>query len=499
MRLSKLAAALPQVLKHSGPAIDPEIARIVYDSREVSPEDLFVAVRGTRDDGHRYLGDALQRGAVALVVETPPAKTPAPTLVVPDSRKALAHLAAAWHGYPSLHMRIVGVTGTDGKTTTASMIRSIFQRAGYPTGLITSVGADVGGREIDTGLHTTTPNAPQVQALLAEMVTHGCEYAVLEATSHGLAQERLEACHFDVAVLTNLTHEHLDYHGTFAKYRAAKGRLFEYLSVTQRKSEVLKVAVINADDPSAAYFEDYPADLQLAYGLREPAQVMAANMAPTPNGIRFEAFTPSGDFPLELPLPGEFNVRNALASIAVAISQNIDPPVIQEALRRFPGVVGRLERIALEPFRVIIDFAHTPHALEQALQAVRPMGAGKLWVVFGCAGLRDREKRPVMGESAGRLADRVVITAEDPRTESLEEICAQIEKGCRRAGRVAEADYWIIGDRAQAIGFAIEKAQPGDLVLITGKGHEKSMCFGTSEYPWSDHEVAREALARLKT
>jgi UDP-N-acetylmuramoyl-L-alanyl-D-glutamate--2,6-diaminopimelate ligase len=329
------------------------------------------------------------------------------------------------------------------------------------------------------------------------MVAGRCQFAVLEATSHGLAQERLEACHFDVAVLTNVTREHLDYHGTFANYREAKGRLFDYLSLTQRKPETLKVAVINADDPSAAFFEEYPADLRLTYGLRHPAQVMATQVSSTPGGLRFESVTPSGDFPIDLPLPGEFNALNALAAIAVAVSQNIEPPFIQEALRLFPGVVGRLERVVQEPVQVIIDFAHTPHALEEALRAVRLMSSGKVWVVFGCAGLRDREKRSSMGKIAGQLAERVVITAEDPRTESLEAICAEIAAGCRQAGRKEGTEYWIIVDRAEAIQFAIRQAQPQDLVLITGKGHERSMCFGSTEYPWSDHQAVREALTEV--
>jgi UDP-N-acetylmuramoyl-L-alanyl-D-glutamate--2,6-diaminopimelate ligase len=327
------------------------------------------------------------------------------------------------------------------------------------------------------------------------MAEVGCQYAVLEATSHGLAQSRLEACHFDLAVLTNITPEHLDYHRTFQEYQQAKARLFQGLISSKRKEGVAKVSILNLDDPSYERFRSIPADQYLTYGLHEGAQIKAQGFSLSPFGLRFTAQTPNGDFPVESPLVGKFNLWNLLAAIAVGVSQGLPFSAMQEGIQAMSGVVGRMEKVALgQPFSVIIDFAHTPNSLERALETARLFSPGRVISVFGCAGLRDRDKRPVMGEIAGRLADHVVITAEDPRTEPLEAIMAQIAQGCQRAGRREGIDFWRIADRKEAIRFALDMAQEGDLVLITGKGHERSMCFGTAEYPWSDHQAVREAM-----
>ncbi len=494
MRLHKLLTSLPWPKTSEQ---DIEITGIASDSRQVKPGDLFVALKGLEYDGHQFIPEALARGARALVVEEAIPEVDLPLIVVPDSRQALAHLAAAWYRFPSRRLRLIGVTGTDGKTTTVSLVHAILDAAGQPTGMVTSVNAIIGEEEMETGLHTTTPDALELQDLLARMVEAGCKYAVIEATSHGLAQYRLEACHFDVAVITNITHEHLDYHKTFAEYREAKARLFRSLAISARKPNVSKVSVLNADDPSFDYLKDIPADKQIAYGLHRPADVTAEQVALLPTGTRFTPQTPAGSFSIQSTLVGEFNVYNLLAAIAVATSQDVSPRAIQEGVSRMSGVPGRMEKIDLgQPFPVIIDFAHTPNALRHALEMARLMTSGRLFVVFGCAGLRDRAKRPMMGEIAGQLADRVVITAEDPRTEDLNVIMEEIARGCVKAGREEGTDFWRIGDRGEAIQFAIDRAEPGDLVIITGKGHEKSMCFGTTEYPWSDHQAVREALVR---
>jgi len=498
MRLRELLASLPWPKTSEQ---DIEITGIASDSRQVKPGHLFVALKGLEYDGHQFMPEALDRGARALVVEevaTLP-QVDLPLIVVPNSRQALAHLAAAWYHFPSQRLRLIGVTGTDGKTTTVNLIRSILETAGYPTGMVTSVSAVIGKEELDTGFHTTTPDPLEVQGYLARMVQEGCQYAILEATSHGLAQDRLEGCHFDVAAITNITHEHLDYHKTFADYREAKALLFRNLATSFRKPRTPKVAVLNLDDPSFDYLKEIPADRQITYGLRGPADVTAAEIALLPTGTRFTAQTPAGSFPLQSPLVGEFNLYNLLAAIAIATSQEVSPEAIQEGISRVSGIPGRMEKIDLgQPFQVVIDFAHTPNALHHALQIARFMTPGRLFVVFGCAGLRDRAKRPMMGEIAGQLADRVIITTEDPRTEDLNDIMEEIAFGCIKAGRKEGIDFWRIGDRAQAIQFAIDRAKPGDLVIITGKGHEKSMCFGTTEYPWSDHQAVREALERHK-
>ena len=501
MRLSELAGALADA-RWSGAREDPEITHLTHRSEQASPGSLFVAVRGSQADGHDFIGHALERGAVALVVEDESAApSHIPSLVTEDSRHALAQMAAAWHGYPSRRLRLIGVTGTDGKTTTAALVRSILESAGHPTGLITSISAQIGETARDTGFHTTTPEAHELQAYLAQMIEAGCTHAVVEATSHGLAQQRLAACDFDVAVITNLTHEHLDYHETLAAYRAAKARLFEMLAPSYRKPDVLKVAILNADDPSVEVLGEIPADLQLTYGLQKPAQVTGGDMVASRDGVRFRAHTPSGDFEVRLALRGAYNVSNALAAISVAVSQSISPGAIQQGLSSVANLPGRMESVDRgQPFSIFIDFAHTPNALEQALLTARSLAdGGRVWVVFGCAGLRDPAKRPMMGSLAGQLADRIVITAEDPRTEDLAAITEEIAQGLESEGREEEADYWRIGDRAEAIRFAIHAASPGDLVLITGKGHERSQCIGTVEHPWSDHEAVDEALLGAPT
>ena len=496
MRLRELLTSLPWP-KTTGE--DIEITGIASDSRQVKPGDLFVALMGLEHDGHQFIPEALARGARALVVEqvaTIP-EVDLPLIIVPNSRRALAHLAATWHRFPSRRLRLIGVTGTDGKTTTVSLVRAILEAAGQPTGMVTSVDAVIGDEEMETGLHTTTPEALELQNFLARMVQAGCEYAVIEATSHGLAQYRLEGCHFDVAAITNITHEHLDYHKSFQEYREAKALLFRNLATSFRKPGTPKISVLNLDDPSFDYLKQIPADKQIAYSLHHSADVVAEAIALLPTGTRFTAQTPAGPFPIQSPLVGEFNLYNLLAAIAVATSQEVSPGAIQEGVSRMSGIPGRMEKIDLgQPFQVIIDFAHTPNALRHALEIARFMTRGRVFVVFGCAGLRDRPKRPMMGEIAGRLADRVIITAEDPRTEDLKAIMEEIARGCKKAGPEEGTDFWRIGDRGEAIQFAIDRAEPGDLVIITGKGHEKSMCFGTTEYPWSDHQAVKESLMR---
>ena len=500
MKLRDLLVALSHQRVDGDP--DVEVRGIAHDSRQVRPGDLFVAIRGLHTDGHEHIAEAIERGAGAVVAEKErkglqePLSFPSvPLVLVPDSRHALAHLSAAFYGAPSRQLRLIGVTGTDGKTTTTTLIRAILEAAGHRTGMISTVSALIGGEEMETGLHTTTPEAPDVQRYLAWMVAAGAEYAVLEATSHGLDQQRVAACDVDVAVVTNITHEHLDYHATYEAYRDAKARLFRSLSTTYRKPGVPKVAILNADDASFAYLREIPAERRWSYGLVRPADVTAREIIHSPDGLRFTAETPLGPFVVESPLLGAFNVANILAAVAVGISQGVPVEAMREGVSAVRGVVGRMERVdAGQGVTVFIDFAHTPYALERALEAARELTRGRVIVVFGCAGLRDRAKRPWMGEIAGRLADRIVITAEDPRTEDLDEIMAQIAAGCEKGGRREGVDYWRIGDRGEAIAFAIGLARPGDLVIVTGKGHERSLCFGTTEVPWSDHEAVREAL-----
>ncbi len=492
MKLSKLLTNLSDKEAHG--RVDVEIMGMAQDSRQVKPGDLFVAVKGLDADGHDFIPDAIRQGAVAVVGERETSIS-VPYVLVPDSRQALAHLAAAFYGHPARKLRVIGVTGTDGKTTTVELIRSILAAAGRKTGMISTVEAVIGDEHYETGLHVTTPDALQVQGFLAQMVAAGTEYAVLEATSHGLAQHRVTACDFDVAVVTNITHEHLDYHKTYEDYREAKARLFRDLARSFRKPDTPKTSILNADDSSFEHLRPIPADRYLTYGLEPPADITARDIVHTPTATGFTAVTPDGEFDVRTELPGPFNIYNILAAIAVGVSQEVSFEAMQEGIQAVRGVPGRMERIdSGQDFTAIVDFAHTPNALQRALETARGLTDGRVIVVFGCAGLRDMGKRPMMGEIAGKLADRVVITAEDPRTEDLNTIMAQIAVGCERAGRREGEDYWRVGDRGEAIEFAVKMAQAGDLVIVTGKGHEQSMCFGTTELPWDDREAVRKAL-----
>lgn len=493
MKLSDLLHALPDAPRHIL-AADPEICAIVSDSRQVSSGALFVAIRGETADGHAYIPQAIAAGAAAVIGEQEIQGLDV-YIRVRDSREALAWLSAAWHGYPARRLAVIGVTGTDGKTTTTNLVYSILQAAGYPAGMISTVNAVIGQRTYDTGLHTTTPDAPDVQRYLAEMVQAGITHVVLETTSHGLAQHRVAACEYDVAVLTNITHEHLDYHKTFEAYRAAKARLFEALSTATRKPGVPKISILNADDPSYEVFSRIPADVHLSYGLKAQADITAQDVVYRANTMAFRTVTPIGVIPMETALLGAFNVANILAAVAVGMGLGLPVAAIQEGVRALRAIPGRMERIeAGQDFLAIVDFAHTPNALERALETARRLAPGRIIAVFGAAGLRDTSKRPLMGAVAARLADRVILTAEDPRTESLEAILAALAAGCEGEGGVEGRDFWRIPDRGEAITFAVEMARPGDVVIVCGKGHEQSMAFGTIEYPWDDRVALRAAL-----
>ena len=476
---------------------DIAVEAITCDSRQVEPGSLFVAYRGVSVDGHDYIPQALARGAVALVVERAGRDWGVPSIVVPDGREALAYLSSAWYGFPAQTLTVIGVTGTDGKTTTCNLLHSILSVAGRRAGLITTVNAVIGERVIDTGFHTTTPDAPQVQRYLAEMVTAGMEVAVLEATSEGLAQHRLSACDFDVAVVTNITHEHLYFHGTLEAYRQAKTILFHHLTRGQRKPGVPKVAVLNADDDSFHYLRQEEADRQLTYSIAGAADVIATCIRPGALETRFTVQSPAGDFELRTAMPGDYNVANILAATSAALALGVPVDAIQRGVEAVRNIVGRMERIDEgQDFVAIVDFAHTPNALEQALRTARALTRGRLIAVFGSAGERDVGKRAWMGKIGAELADLIVLTAEDPRTESVDDILAEMARGARASGAVEGDSYFCVPDRAEAIQFAVDLAQSGDVVITCGKGHERSMCYGSVETPWSEHEALRAALQR---
>jgi UDP-N-acetylmuramoyl-L-alanyl-D-glutamate--2,6-diaminopimelate ligase len=459
-------------------------------------------------DGHKFIPDALKRGAVAVAGERQerPEGLPdsVPYVRVPDDRLSVSQLSAALFDYPSRKLKVVGVTGTDGKTTTSTLIHAILKAAGRKADVITTIRAEIGGEEYDTGFHVTTPEAFDVQRYLHRMVEAGTEIAVLETTSHALDQGRVACVDYDIAVVTNVTHEHLDWHGSWEGYMAAKARLFEALNGSYRKPGTPKVAVINADDRSYTWLKKIPADLQWVYGMDRNAQpdISVDDIEYAPGGTSFVVLTPIADIPVRVSLPGKHNIYNAMAAVGAALALGADKEAVQKGLASVEQIRGRMEWVReAEPFGfdMVVDFAHTPNALEQTLelarQIVQPRN-GRVIVVFGAAGLRDREKRGLMGHVAGRLADVAVITAEDPRTERVEEISAAIAMAMEAEGRTKGVDFYQVHDRAEAIDFAVRQARPGDIVLTCGKAHESSMCYGTDETPWDEFAAVRAALAR---
>lgn len=493
---SSLFEALPvAVLSKVGQA---QISGVTADSRQVRPGDLFVAVRGASVDGHRFIPQALASGAAAVVGMEAGLSLPVPYVQVADSRRALPHLAAAFYGYPARRLTMIGVTGTDGKTTTTNLIYHILQAAGLRAGMISTVNAVIGEQVLDTGFHVTTPEAPDVQRYLAMMVEAGLTHAVLETTSHGWAQHRVDACEFDLGVVTNITHEHLDEHGSYENYRAAKGRLFASLAETLEKPGVRrKLAVLNRDDSSYEYLAGLSRVPQASYSLLGEADWRALEVKARPEGLVFTVSGPGFAFPVRCNLVGNFNVSNCLAAIAATVmGVGVDEKAAQEGIAALPGVPGRMQRIDLgQDFTAIVDFAHTPNALRRALETARALADGRVIVVFGSAGLRDRQKRRMMAETSLELADLSVFTAEDPRSESLEGILAEMAAGAEAKGGLEGKNFWRIADRGQAIRFAVSLAGPGDVVMACGKGHEQSMCFGTVEYPWDDRTAMQAALA----
>ena len=477
---------------------DVEVLGVAADSRRVKPGDLFVAARGGSTDGHQFLPEAAARGALVLAGENPDPGLGLPYLRIPDSRHFLAQAAAAWNGYPSRRLTMIGVTGTDGKTTTSSLIHHLLESAGVLTGLVTSVSARIGKREVDTGFHVTTPDPIDLQALLAEMASAGMTHAVVEVTSHGLAQHRVAACDFDLGVLTNITHEHLDYHGSYRDYLEAKAKLFEGLAHSASKpSGIEQLAVLNRDDESFPVVRGKVAVRMVSYGESPQADVRATQVSAGIEGLSFQLHGPAYQLAVRTPLVGVFNLSNCLAAAAAAIEGlGLPPDRVAAAMDRFPGVPGRMERVEMgQDFLAIVDFAHTPNALQRALETARGLTAGRVIAVFGAAGLRDRAKRRMMPEVSVRLADNTILTAEDPRTESLDEILVEMAAGAEAGGGREGSTFWRVPDRGEAIRQAVRLATPGDIVLVCGKGHEQSMAFGAAEHPWDDRIAMRAALA----
>ncbi len=483
MRVSEIIRLLPFAVKHTGS--DPDILGIVLNSRQVRPGYLFAAVPGSVVDGAEYIEDAQARGAVAVVSENEQTGCGC-WLVVEDAHLAFAHIAAVMNGNPSHALKVVGITGTNGKTTTAYMMRDVLRFSGSESGLIGTVAYEIGSRSI--AARRTTPDAATVQDLLRQMVRAGCKSAVMEVSSHSLVQQRTAGVDFDVAIFTNLTHEHLDYHKTMNAYYDAKAMLFRSL-----KAEA--TAVINADDDWGVELIGETVSCKgLSYSVGGMADVVAEDVVVDGSGCRFVAKTPWGRQEYELQLLGRHNISNALACITACGALGIDLDLVAGGLAQIANVRGRLEPLVCgQKFGVYIDYAHTGDALEHALSTVREITNGRLIVVFGCGGDRDKGKRAIMGAIASRVADVVIVTSDNPRSEAPAAIIEDIISGVDRA----QVKFEIVEERAAAIRCAIKMAEDGDSVLIAGKGHETYQESHGVMTPFDDRKVAAEAVGIL--
>lgn len=489
MQLKEISRAV-QSLRVEGP-LDREITGITCDSRQVVPGMIFVAVPGQHVDGHDFIPNAIDRGASAIICERNGFVSPRATKIkVASIRAALAQAAAAYYHHPAKKLQVIGVTGTNGKTTVAFMVKHLLEAAGTRTGLIGTVRYEIGDRVIPA--QRTTPEALEVQRLMSHMITAGCKACVMEVSSHALEQQRVGEIEFDTSVFTNLTQDHLDYHGTMENYFVAKQKLFTSSAHGTKRG----THVINIDDAyGVRLWRDGQAEVKLSYGLHDPASVRATQIHLSKDGSRFRVDTPKGGFQCNLPLIGRHNIYNALAAIGAGLALDIPLEIIQAALSMVPAVPGRLESIiGGQPFGVFVDYAHTDDALHNVLSTLREMTPGRLLLTFGCGGNRDAGKRAKMGKVAAEQADFTIITSDNPRQESAAAIAQQIETGYREA----RADgFFIELDRRRAIQETIRMARKGDIVLIAGKGHETYQEFEDTVIPFDDRVFARETLEEL--
>jgi UDP-N-acetylmuramoyl-L-alanyl-D-glutamate--2,6-diaminopimelate ligase len=509
MRLSALLAALPRTLApralETGGEADPIVRGISIDSRDVSPGDVFFALRGATVDGHDYLSQALALGASALVVESLPPSFDArgaAVVQVADARRALAPVSVRFFGEPAEELFLVGVTGTNGKTSTTYLVESILGAAGRKVGLIGTVEVRYAGERRRTP--NTTPESLDLQRTLRDMRTRGVDAAVMEVSSHGLELGRVDGCRYDVAAFTNLTQDHLDFHADMDRYREAKLRLFrDHLAEGAG-------AVVNLEDPSAEAFCEAArrSGARLVRVTRDPArdaEVRLESAEVSLAGTRARVRLPEGPLELALPLVGDFNLENMLVACGVAHAAGIAPAEIAAGVAACPQVPGRVERVRWEGAgapTVFIDYAHTPDAVEKLLRALRPLCRGELVAVFGCGGDRDAGKRPLMARAVAAYADRVIATSDNPRTEDPERILDQVEAGLSSLPKLAPEQlggargYSRIADRRAAIEAAVRIAREGDTVVIAGKGHEDYQIIGRERLPFHDGEEARRALRR---
>ncbi|MFM8468565.1 MAG: UDP-N-acetylmuramoyl-L-alanyl-D-glutamate--2,6-diaminopimelate ligase, partial [Limisphaerales bacterium] len=483
MTLTQLLEGLP-LLRAEGP-LERLVAGVTADSRRLSPGMVFVAVPGEHHDGHDFISAAIDRGAAAVICERNGFSSGRATKVkVTDARVALAIAAANFHGHPSRQLKVIGVTGTNGKTTVSFMVKHILQAAGIHAGLLGTIRYEIGDRVLPA--QRTTPEASEIQAFMAQMIRAGCEACVMEVSSHALAMKRVHGVHFDLGIFTNLTQDHLDFHGDMESYYEAKKQLFTSIQLGTKPG----AAVLNIDDSFGSRLaRETSAEVQFTYGLDETAKLRASGFVLGHSETSFTAETPAGRFAVTMPLIGRHNIYNALAAIGAGLALRVPIAKIQAALRTMPAVPGRLERItAGQPFSVFVDYAHTDDALHHVLRTVREITPGRVLLAFGCGGARDTEKRAKMGKVAALLADHTIITSDNPRRESPAAIAAQIESGFRA---IRGDQFSVELDRAQAIRQLLRLARAGDTVLIAGKGHETYQEFDDTIVPFDDRVHAQ--------
>ncbi len=488
--LRKLLSPL-KVFKIEGD-LDFDIAGLTSDSRLVEPGFIFVCIKGFKTNGHRYIQQALERGAKAIVGEEEIEldSEDITKVRVEDSRRALALLSNEFYDHPSEELKLIGVTGTNGKTTTTYITRAILEQAGFKTALTGTIGYYVGDEHREAYL--TTPESLELQGMMRKAVEGGCDYFVVEVSSHSLELKRVVGCEFETAVFTNLTLEHLELHGTMERYLEAKATLFRQLGQGSRDKSS-KRAVINSDDPHSNYLLSQTRVPIITYGLEKQVDIKGEIIRRELRGTAFKVDTPYGDIELKLGMPDDFNVYNCLAAIGVALSQNIDLDTIKEGINNFSSVPGRFEFIDYgQDFDVIVDYAHNPDGLEKVLSLISRFAPRRIITVFGCAGERDRSKRPVMGEIVARYSDLSFITTDNPRGEDPLQTAEDALVGFKSDKDRAK----IVLDRREAIERALSSARQGDVVLIAGKGHERVQVCEDGYIPFNDGEVVRKFLSR---
>ena len=490
--IKELADLLPKVTVTGD--IDRWIEGIEHDSRKIGKNILFVCIPGTKVDGHDFIAQAVKNGAVAVLVEKDIAEIDGVTIIkVEDVRAAIQQIVPYFYDYPAKKMRMIGITGTNGKTTISYLIRAILRKAGFKVGVIGTIQISIEDEVLP--IHNTTPDIIDLQAILANMQAQGMDYVVMEVSSHALALNRVAGCEFDTAVFTNVTQDHLDFHKTFENYIAAKAKLFTSLTAAEN-CKPNKTAVVNLDDLAAKEMLAHTRCRCISYGIQADTDIKAENINVLPNGANFSIHSSFANLDLALKITGIFNVYNVMGAVGAAFAEGIDADTVKRALETFTSVPGRFELVDEgQAFSVIVDYAHTPDGLENILKTARQIAKNRIITVFGCGGDRDRTKRPIMGRIAANLSDVIIATSDNPRTEYPEFILSQVEAGILEV--IGNKEHKKITDRKLAIEQAILMAKAGDIVIIAGKGHEDYQILKDKTIHFDDKEVAREVLRRL--